>query len=175
MNKKDIIVLKHWQNFSKWANDSIPDPEDSNYEKVRAEIIENNQIVLKDFKFYLKEKLGLSDRMVKRHLFNIDFFINDGAIYYDLQTPDQAYRSIDYFLSMFFPRKAMWATPSNIKENGSSLKRFYTFLYELEEIDESALKYAKGQIKEGLEEGLEYLEEEKKRWEKEDESWDWTF
>jgi hypothetical protein len=44
----------------------------------------------------------------------------------------------------------MWASPSEIKENAASLKKFYTFLHKVGEIEEKDLKELIKTIKEEI-------------------------
>ena len=60
-----------------------------------------------------------------------------------------------WFLGYWFIRKAMWASPSSIRSNAASLKKFYHFMFERDQIDQEALDHLKAQIKEGLPEWLE--------------------
>ncbi|MFC4651620.1 hypothetical protein ACFO26_01680 [Lactococcus nasutitermitis] len=158
MTKEKVSLSKPWQDFSKWEKKLSADVDSPMYEKYRKEIQENNYLVLEVFQQYLKEKLGLSDVVVRRHDENIDFFLNEGALYYGLHTPDKAIYEISDFLGDFFPRKAMWASRASLKQNGASLKRFYNFLYEMDEINENQLKFVKTSVISGIQSGLEHIE-----------------
>jgi site-specific recombinase XerD len=52
----------------------------------------------------------------------------------------------------------MWASQSSIKGNATSLKKFYTFMYEKGLIDNDDLADLKETIKEGMPEWLATLE-----------------
>jgi site-specific recombinase XerD len=62
------------------------------------------------------------------------------------------------FLGYWFIKKAMWASKASIKSNATSLKKFYTFMYEKKMIDEEELNDLKETIKEGMPEWLETLD-----------------
>lgn len=143
--------FSYWEKYESWGWFE-------GYEKIAEEIMQNNQLVLEGFQHYLKDGLGLSDKVVRRHLGNIQFFINDYLLYYGLHTPTTDFSDTHNFLADFFPRKALWASASEIKNLGSALKKFYTFLSAAGVIDQDQLEEVKEFISEGREEGLDALE-----------------
>lgn len=56
---------------------------------------------------------------------NVDFYINDFPLYYDIKRYKQGIETIDDFLGDFFIRKCMWSTPASIKSTVTSIKKFY--------------------------------------------------
>jgi hypothetical protein len=62
------------------------------------------------------------------------------------------------FLGYWFIRKAMWASPSAIRENAASLKMFYTFMHEQGHIDADDLQDLKETIKEEMPEWVGTVE-----------------
>ncbi len=118
-------------------------------EKDMDEIRDENNILLKDFRKWL-EKDGLSEKTISNHVKNSDFFINEFLVYEDAVPACEGISQISMFLGYWFIRKAMWASPAAIKENAASLKKFYTFLFELGEIDDKELKELTKTIKEEM-------------------------
>jgi hypothetical protein len=119
------------------------------YERKCNLIREENEALLGDFESWLLSK-GLSAATVKKHRENIDFYINEFLLY---ENPKCAFEGIDeigMFLGYWFIRKAMWANESNIKSNATSLKKFYDFMMERDEVDPEAVKDMKERIKEDL-------------------------
>ena len=57
---------------------------------------------------------------------------------------------LDYFLGYWFIRKAMWASESSIRENATSLKKFYTYLAEIGRVSAEDLAELREDIKAGL-------------------------
>ncbi|WP_252179491.1 hypothetical protein [Endozoicomonas sp. 4G] len=122
-------------------------------EKVRAE----NKKLLDEFEGWLKSS-RLSDKTIRTHLQNIDFYINHYLLYEDVIKPENGAHGVDMFLGYWFIRKAMWASPSTIKSNAASLKKFYSFLLEKNLIDRDDLEDLKESIKEGIPEWIEKAE-----------------
>ncbi len=94
------------------------------YSKACDEIRAKNSEYLNLFEQTLIED-GLKDSTIKRHLSNIDFYINDFLLYEEPLTMDYGMEKIDSFLGDFFIRKCMWSTPGNIKSTAVSIKKFY--------------------------------------------------
>lgn len=111
-----------------------------------------NEKILEDFSEYLKET-GLVARTVEKHVENIDFYINTYLLYYEIQSPDQGHDALDDFFGNFFAHKAMWSSPAAVKENITSLKKFYKYLNELSFVSD-----------EDYQSMLEVVKEEKGNW-----------
>jgi site-specific recombinase XerD len=130
------------------------------YEKYEADckkIRTANQKLLKDFESWL-ESSGLSEKTIKNHLSNIDFYINEYLLYEDAVEAKDGVDRVSDFLGYWFIKKAMWASQSSIKANASSLKKFYSFLRSKGLIEPDDLQELKETIKEGMTEWLETLE-----------------
>ena len=85
-----------------------------------------NKIILGQFENDLKEK-NLSTKTIKSHMDNLDFFCIYLS-YYEPRTLDEINASdVSDFLSDFFPRKAMWASPAHVKSYISTFKKFFMF------------------------------------------------
>jgi hypothetical protein len=100
---------------------------------------------------------NLSAKTIRKHLDNIDFYINEFLLYEEPLPPEDGVSSIDYFFGSWFIRKAMWASVTSIKDNIASLKRFYAFMHEIGRISREELAEMKKDIKMGKEEWLETL------------------
>jgi len=61
---------------------------------------------------------------------------------------------IGMFLGYWFIKKAMWANAAAIKQNATSLKKFYQFMMEKKEIEADELDEMKNDIKESMPEWL---------------------
>lgn len=127
------------------------------YEADCQDIRKANQKLLTDFAGWL-ESSGLSEKTIKNHLTNIDFYINEYLLSEDVVEAKDGVDSVSDFLGYWFIKKAMWASQSSIKANASSLKKFYTFLLEKGLIQPDELKELKETIKEEMTEWLETLE-----------------
>ncbi len=122
-------------------------------EKIRKE----NKSLLDRFGEWLDEK-GLSAKVIGDHLWNTDFFINEYLLYEDATHAREGAQKINIFLGYWFVKKAMWASCAAIKKNAVSLKKFYTFLYELGEIEKEDLEQLTSTIKEKMPEWLASME-----------------
>jgi site-specific recombinase XerD len=127
------------------------------YEAVCKKTRRANQKFLTDFESWL-ESSGLSEKTIKNHLANIDFYINEYLLYEDAVEAKDGVDSVSDFLGYWFIKKAMWASQSSIKANASSLKKFYSFLLEKGLIEPDDLQELKETIKEEMTEWLETLE-----------------
>jgi len=97
--------------------------------RVRA-IRVTNQPILDDFEAWL-EQSGLSEKTVKTHVSNIDFFTNYLVYYEPLKKLDEAKEGdVWMFLADWFPRKALWASATNVKSYLASFKKFFRWMGE---------------------------------------------
>ena len=128
-----------------------------NYEADCQKIRTANQKLLTDFESWL-ESSGLSEKTIKNHLSNIDFYINEYLLSEDAVEAKDGVDSVSDFLGYWFIKKAMWASQSSIKANASSLKKFYSFLLEKGLIEKDDLNELKETLKEEMTEWLETVE-----------------
>ena len=123
------------------------------YEKECEKIRKENEKLLSEFEGWLYRK-NLSKRTVDKHLRNIDFYINEYLLY---EEPLEAFFGavkVGMFLVYWFIKKAMWASQSQIKENATSLKKFYLFMYEKGLIEWELYEDMVEEIKENMPEWL---------------------
>nr|VFJ59441.1 MAG: hypothetical protein BECKFM1743C_GA0114222_102463 [Candidatus Kentron sp. FM]VFJ60175.1 MAG: hypothetical protein BECKFM1743A_GA0114220_102576 [Candidatus Kentron sp. FM]VFK12420.1 MAG: hypothetical protein BECKFM1743B_GA0114221_102416 [Candidatus Kentron sp. FM] len=126
------------------------------YEQDCEKIREANERLLEDFAASMRSA-GLSERTINGHLENIDFYINEFLLYEAPIKAKDGVGDVGMFLGYWFIKKAMWASPSSMKGNATSLKKFYTFLREKGLIDREALARLKETIKRGMPEWLATL------------------
>ena len=128
-------------------------------EKQLKENTKRNEDYLKMFKKSLEEK-QLTTKTIRKHISNIDFYLNDYLTYYDeiikMEDGTQHTRS---FLGDWFIRKAMWASKSSIKEMASSLKKFYEYMSALGFVKISDYQEMCYEIKDNMDRYLENLED----------------
>ena len=127
------------------------------YENACKKIRKFNKKLLGEFELSLKSS-GLSQNTINNHVSNIDFYVNEYLLYEDAIEAKDGVDAIDMFLGYWFIKKAMWASQSSIKGNATSLKKFYTFLYEKGVIEKEDLNNLKETIKEGMPEWLATLD-----------------
>lgn len=123
------------------------------YEKDCEKIRKNNERLLNDFGYWLKAS-KLKDKTINKHVGNVDFYINEFLLYEDAVQAKDGASEIGMFLGYWFIRKALWASPAQIKSNAVSLKKFYTFLFEKYQINKEDLEDLKEHIKEDMPEWI---------------------
>ena len=119
------------------------------YEKKCEEIRRINAELLGMFE---KDLSSLSPKTIKKHLYNVDFYINEYLLHYDAQTMEHGIEMIDDFLGYFFIRKCVWSTPSTIKSTAASIKKFYKCMMEHGKIPKEDYEKLCIEIRLGMEE-----------------------
>lgn len=127
------------------------------YEGELEKIREENSKLLSEFEEWLYNK-DLKKGTVNKHLDNIDFYINYFLLYEEVIKPADGIGQVDNFLGYWFIKKALWANKSSIKNNGASLKKFYSFMMEKGEVTSEEYKELVEEIKEYMPEWLATLE-----------------
>lgn len=126
-------------------------------EKKIKENQKRNKKFMKEFDEWLKEK-SLSDKTIKKHLSNVDLFINDYLNYYDVETAEEGITSVYSFLNGWFIEKCMWATPYTTKEEAASIKKFYAYMSEKGYVEKEDYKFLCEELKDSMDEILDTLE-----------------
>jgi len=125
-------------------------------ESENSAIKEHNSNILEKFEDHLK-KQKLSSKTIEKHLFNIDFYINDFLLYYDPIPAKDGITMVNSFLGDWFIRKAMWASVNTINQNATSLKKFYSFMYQEGEVLPEDVMQLNEDIKESKNEWIEKI------------------
>ncbi|MDX9744773.1 MAG: hypothetical protein RBT59_13205 [Arcobacteraceae bacterium] len=126
---------------------------------VMGKMISQNKEILKAFEIYLQTS-GLTSRTISKHLDNIDFYINHYLLYDEFISPDKGHDGLDDFFGYYFPRKAMWSSANSVKENITSLKKFYSYLNELSLITNADFKNMTNVIQEEKEHWIGLYDDE---------------
>ena len=101
---------------------------EEDYEDMCKRIQRANAKFLDAFHTYLTDEKKLTEKTALKHGNNIAFFGNDFVLNYESGTLDQASAFISVFLGSWFIRKCMWSSPTAIKENILSFKKFYLWM-----------------------------------------------
>ena len=128
------------------------------YEKECEEIRQKNVQLLDEFSAWLREK-QLHEDTIRKHIYNIEFYINQFLLYQEAIEPKDGASEIGSFLGDWFIRKAMWSSVPYIKSNAVSLKKFYTFMCEKGQIDQEDLEDLYDIIKEELPDWIDEMKE----------------
>ena len=95
-------------------------------------------------------KAGLKEKTVSKHIDNLNFYLNT---YLTRSAPLDmragCYKASD-FLGNFFIRKCMWSTPTTIKGNAASFKKFYKSMLERGRILQDDYDFLRCVIKDDL-------------------------
>ncbi len=116
-----------------------------------------NEKYLKEFKQWLKGK-GLSEKTIKKHLSNVDLYINDYLNYYDIIKAEDGVGDVYSFLDGWFIEKCLWASKNSLKETASSIKKFYQYMSENNYVSVSDYKDMCFFVKENMDMCFESLE-----------------
>lgn len=127
------------------------------YEAKCKKIRKANERLLADFGAWLKAS-GISDKTIKNHVSNIDFYINEYLLYEEAVEARDGASAVGMFLGYWFIKKAMWSSQASIKSNAASLKKFYAFMFEQGLTDKASLDDLNQTIKEEMPEWLETME-----------------
>jgi len=127
------------------------------YEKQCKILRKENQVLLDEFSAWLESK-GLKPKTVRKHCDNVSFFINDFLLYSEVIRAVDGANHVGMFLSYWFIKKAMWASPESIRSNAASLKKFYGYLFEKGKIAKDSLDDLKELIKEDMPDWIATLE-----------------
>ena len=127
------------------------------YEKECERIREENEKLIDDFAEWLG-KNPLAQKTIDRHIFNVEFYINEFLLYEEAIDAADGIDEIGYFLSYWFIKKATWSSKSQIKGNATSLKKFYQFMLEKGEISQASYEELKEKIKEDMQEWLDTMD-----------------
>lgn len=123
-----------------------------NYEEYEKECKKNertNKRLLKIFEGDLIEA-GLSDKTIKNHLSNVDFYLNDFLVGRTAHPMEDGIEWLDDFLGDFYIYKCMWSTPANIKTTAASIKKFYKSMLAHDKIDKASYESLCTEIKESM-------------------------
>lgn len=123
------------------------------WEKDCKKIKKQNKKILDDFSEWLRQS-DIKEKTIDEHYRNIDFYINEFLLYEDAMPAKDGASRIGMFLGYWFIKKAMWANVAAIKQNATSLKKFYQFMMEKKEIDTDEFEELKSDIKENMPEWI---------------------
>lgn len=114
------------------------------YEKQYEKIRKDNEELLAVFR---EDLSNLKPTTIRRHLSNVDFYINEYLLYEEPLSFDEGIYRIDDFLGWFFIRKCMWSTPASIKSTAASIKKFYKSMKDHRKIASEAYDFLCDEIK----------------------------
>lgn len=129
----------------------------NNWENQVEENHKRNEKFINEFEGWLSEK-GLVKKTIRKHLSNIDLYLNDYLNYYDITKAEDGMDATYSFLSGWFIEKCLWASKNSLKETAASIKKFYECMSEKNYVSVEDYKQMCSIIKENMDEFLEQLE-----------------
>lgn len=127
-----------------------------NYEIELEKNKKRNENYIQEFEAWLKEK-NLAPKTIKKHLSNIELYLNEYLNYYEITKMEDGIFDVYSFLNDWFIRKCLWASKFSIKENASSIKKFYQCMSEKEYVKVEDYKLLCKEIKDNMEEFLDSI------------------
>ncbi len=121
--------------------------------------INENNILLKQFEQHLYSQ-KLVTKTVKKHVDNIDFFINTFTLHYEIETPQDAWHGIDMYFHEFMPNKTTFGSVNDTKSSIASLKKFYKYLVELKRLSKNDYDEILDMIKNNKDEWFDVYDDE---------------
>ena len=99
------------------------------YDKMLEENIKINIKYMNEFDKWLNEK-DLTKKTIRKHLNNVDLYINSYLNYYDITKAEEGMDCIYSFLNGWFIEKCLWASKNSLKATSASIKKFYQYMSE---------------------------------------------
>lgn len=128
------------------------------YDKKIEENIKRNEKFINEFEKWLNEK-GFVTKTIRKHLNNVDLYINDYLNYYDITKAEEGMNYVHLFLDSWFIEKCLWASRNSLKETAASIKKFYQYMCENNYVSLEDYKDMCIFIKETIDEFLEKVDE----------------
>ena len=127
------------------------------YDKKVEENRKRNEKYIKEFEKWLNEK-GLVKKTIRKHLNNVDLYINDFLNYYDITKVEDGVNLVYSFLDGWFIEKCLWASKNSLKGTAASIKKFYQYMSENNYVSVVDYKDMCSFIKENMDEFLDEVD-----------------
>lgn len=128
------------------------------YEVKAEENQKRNKKYLQEFEKWLINK-NLVQKTIRKHLNNMDFYLNDYLNYYDAVKMEDGIGEAYGFLGDWFIRKCLFASKTSLQEYAASVKKFYQCMSELNYVSKEDYKFLAKVIKDNMDEFLSTLED----------------
>jgi site-specific recombinase XerD len=122
-------------------------------------IREQNKQLINEFEKHLQQS-GISKKTVKSQTQDLDFFTEYLVYYEPLEKLSKTDTSdVSDFLDDFFPRKALWANQTSVKQYITVFKKFFKWMIAIELMKEEEYEVLLDEIKESKEEWLSSVDD----------------
>lgn len=129
----------------------------SDYEIKREENEKRNEKYINEFEKWLNKK-GLVPKTIRKHINNVDLYINDYLNYYDITRVEDGMDCIHSFLDGWFIEKCLWSSKNSLKVTASSIKKFYQYMSENNYVSVADYKDMCSFIKDNMDDFLEQVD-----------------
>lgn len=146
----EVKIDKTWDDFSAWQEKSNQvEHQGLNPITLEENYISHSENLMNGFRIYLEKKEHLSDKVIRRHVNNVAIFM-EFLLITALYTPFRDEVDVTNYFCWLIDKGVVM---SDYAFNGqiAALKKFYQFLFYMNEIDEKGLKAQKANIKEAKE------------------------
>lgn len=117
-----------------------------------------SETYLSEFETWLRAS-GLQEGTVRRHLDNVGFFLDTYLPQMSVRNVEEGCHCVGDFLGYFFIHKCAWSTPTTIRQNAASLKKFYRCMLEQGHVSQKAYDELLATIKEDMDDWIADCEE----------------
>ena len=97
-------------------------------------------------------------KTIRKHLNNVDLYINNYLNYYDITKVEDGMSCIYSFLDGWFIEKCLWSSKNSLKETGASIKKFYQYMSENNYVSSEEYKEMCDLIRENMDVFLEQVD-----------------
>lgn len=118
---------------------------------------ERNQKYIIEFEEWLNKK-GLVNKTIRKHINNVDLYVNDYLNYYDITKVEEGVHLVYSFLDGWFIEKCMWASKNSLKETAASIKKFYQYMSENNYVNKKDYENMCSFIKQNMDNFLEQVD-----------------
>lgn len=128
------------------------------YEQALEQKVKENE---KYFDLFLDvmKKQGLSDKVIKRHLTNSKFYVNEYLNHYQIENMEEGLDKVSDFFGYYFIYKCLFSTSNSFKEMLASISKFYKVMNANGLVDKVSYQTFRDTIKISKDEWLEELKE----------------
>lgn len=105
--------------------------ENNNYDYDRAfELkLKENKKYFDLFEKHMRDE-GLSERVINRHLKNVDFYVNHFINHYEIYDMNKGCYELDTYFGPYYSNLKPYFTKYTLNENISAIKKFYKLMHE---------------------------------------------
>ncbi len=124
------------------------------FEELEKEKIKENKKYLDIFENEMRKE-KLSEKTIKKHLSNIDIYINGYLLFRDILNMEDGVNLTFGFFENFFPNKCIFSTENRCREMMTSLIKFYKVMLDYGYVNKTDYEIMVDEIKVGKKDWVE--------------------